>query len=79
MQNAYLITSKYYTEKQAGLMFFVFGMSQFLAQTPAGYLMDYSDKKVMLLAIAATGTTVLTLATGTISYMQSSSFKSVSA
>jgi MFS family permease len=63
MQNAYLITSKYYTEKQAGLMFFVFGMSQFLAQTPAGYLMDYSDKKVMLLAVAAIGTTVLTLAT----------------
>lgn len=63
MQNAFLITSKSYTEKQAGIMFFVFGMSQFLAQTPAGYLMDYSDKKVLLLGGAAIGTTLLTLAT----------------
>mmetsp|Transcript_4487 Transcript_4487/g.6579 ORF Transcript_4487/g.6579 Transcript_4487/m.6579 type:complete len:531 (+) Transcript_4487:96-1688(+) len=63
MQNAYLITSKAYTEKQAGIMFFVFGMSQFLFQTPAGYLMDYSDKKVLLLGFSAVGTTLLTLAT----------------
>lgn len=63
MQNAFLITSKGYSEKQAGVMFFVFGMSQFLAQTPAGYLMDYSDKKVHLLGGAAVGTTLLTLAT----------------
>lgn len=63
MQNAFLITSKGYTEKQAGIMFFVFGMSQFLAQTPAGYLMDYSDKKVFLLGSAAICTTLLTLAT----------------
>ncbi len=63
MQNAFLITSKYYTEKQAGIMFFVFGMSQFLAQTPAGYLMDYSDRKVSLLGAAAVGTTLLTIAT----------------
>ena len=63
MQNAYLITSKGYTEKQAGVMFFVFGMSQFLFQTPAGYLMDYSRKKVLLLGISAVGTTLLTLIT----------------
>lgn len=63
MQSAFLITSKYYTEKQAGIMFFIFGMSQFLLQTPAGYLMDYSDKKVALLATAAIGTTLLTLTT----------------
>ena len=63
MQNAYLITSKGYTEKQAGVMFFVFGMSQFLFQTPAGYLMDYSDKKVLILGFSAVGTTLLTLIT----------------
>lgn len=63
MQNAYLITSKGYTEKQAGVMFFVFGMSQFLFQTPAGYLMDYSNKKVLLLGFSAVGTTLLTLIT----------------
>mmetsp|Transcript_10521 Transcript_10521/g.13337 ORF Transcript_10521/g.13337 Transcript_10521/m.13337 type:complete len:506 (+) Transcript_10521:124-1641(+) len=63
MQNAFLITSKAYTEKQAGIMFFVFGISQFLFQTPAGYLMDYSERKVFLLGTAAVGTTLLTLAT----------------
>lgn len=63
MQNAFLITSKGYTEKQAGAMFFVFGMSQFLFQTPAGYLMDYSQKKVFLLGASAVGTTLLTLIT----------------
>ena len=63
MQSAFLITSKGYSEKQAGIMFFVFGMSEFLAQTPAGYLMDYSDKKVLLLGTAAVGTTLVTAAT----------------
>ena len=63
MQSTFLILSKNYTEKQAGIMFFVFGMSQFLAQTPAGYLMDYSDKKIMWLGSAAIATTLLTLAT----------------
>jgi len=63
MQNAFLLTTKHYTEKQAGLMFFTFGMSQFLFQTPAGYIMDYSNKKVMLLATAAIVTTALTVFT----------------
>mmetsp|Transcript_12406 Transcript_12406/g.26807 ORF Transcript_12406/g.26807 Transcript_12406/m.26807 type:complete len:524 (-) Transcript_12406:194-1765(-) len=63
MQSAFLIVSKNYTEKQAGIMFFVFGMSQFLAQTPAGYLMDYSDKKIIWLGSAAVATTLLTLCT----------------
>lgn len=63
MQSAYLITSKGYSEKQAGTLFFVFGISQFLFQTPAGYVMDYSDKKVLLLSLAAIGTTVLTIIT----------------
>lgn len=63
MQSAFLITSKSYTEKQAGIMFFIFGMSQFLFQTPAGYIMDYSNRKVHLLGAAAVGTTILTLIT----------------
>jgi MFS family permease len=66
MQNAFLLASKGYTEKQAGLLFFVFGMSQFLFQTPAGYVMDYTDKKVTLLAIAAIGTTLCTVATASL-------------
>mmetsp|Transcript_23876 Transcript_23876/g.34926 ORF Transcript_23876/g.34926 Transcript_23876/m.34926 type:complete len:509 (-) Transcript_23876:230-1756(-) len=63
MQSAFLITSKNYSEKQVGILFVVFGMSQFLFQTPAGYIMDYSDKKIGLLLTAAIGTTLLTLST----------------
>jgi MFS family permease len=63
MQNAFLVTSKGYTEKQAGMMFFAFGMSQFLFQTPCGYLLDYTKKKVHYLGASAIGTTLLTLAT----------------
>ena len=63
MQSAFLIVSKYYTEKQAGGLFFVFGMSQFLFQAPAGYIMDSSKNKVALLAGASVATTALTLLT----------------
>ena len=38
-------------------------MSQFLFQTPAGYLFDYSDKKNMWLSAAAIATTALTIFT----------------
>ncbi|KAL7553148.1 hypothetical protein ACHAWF_016397 [Thalassiosira exigua] len=65
MQSAFLIVSKSYSEKQAGILFFVFGMSQFLFQTPAGYIMDYTDHKVFWLAFASVATTCLTLITAT--------------
>lgn len=65
MQSAYLIISKQYSEKQAGILFFVFGMSQFLFQTPAGYIMDYTDRKVHWLGMASIVTTLLTLLTAT--------------
>jgi MFS family permease len=41
----------------------VFGMSQFIFQTPAGYLFDYSDKKILWLSAAAIATTLLTIFT----------------
>jgi MFS family permease len=63
MQSAFLIVSKFYSEKQAGILFFVFGMSQFLFQAPAGYIMDYTDRKVTMLAFASVTTTALTLLT----------------
>lgn len=63
MQSAFLIVSKHYTEKQAGVLFFVFGMSQFLFQTPAGYLFDYTEQKIMWLSSAAIMTTLLTVLT----------------
>lgn len=65
MQSAFLIVSKHYSEKQAGILFFVFGMSQFLFQTPAGYIMDYSDRKVHLLGAASLITTLITIMTAT--------------
>jgi len=63
MQSAFLIISKNYQEKQAGILFLVFGMSQFLFQTPAGYLFDYTRDKVQWLSIAGVATTALTLFT----------------
>ena len=41
----------------------VFGMSQFLFQTPAGYLYDYTESKVLWLSMAAIATTALTVFT----------------
>jgi MFS family permease len=38
-------------------------MSQFLFQTPAGYLFDYTERKVLWLSMAAIATTLLTLFT----------------
>mmetsp|Transcript_5336 Transcript_5336/g.11704 ORF Transcript_5336/g.11704 Transcript_5336/m.11704 type:complete len:485 (+) Transcript_5336:216-1670(+) len=65
MQSAFLIVSKSYSEKQAGILFVVFGLSQFIFQTPAGYIMDYTDWKVGWLAVASITTTALTLLTAT--------------
>ena len=63
MQSAFLIVSKGYTEKQVGVLFFVFGMSQFLFQAPAGYLYDYTEQKVLWLSTAGVLTTLLTVIT----------------
>jgi MFS family permease len=60
MQSAFLIVSKGYSEKQVGVLFFVFGMSQFLFQAPAGYLFDYTEKKILWLSTAGVLTTMLT-------------------
>lgn len=57
------MVSKSYSEKQVGLLFFVFGLSQFMFQTPSGYLMDYTNKKVLWLAFAAVTTTFFTVFT----------------
>lgn len=63
MQSAFLIVAKGYTEKQVGVLFFVFGMSQFLFQAPAGYLYDYTEQKLLWLSTAGILTTVLTVST----------------
>mmetsp|Transcript_37960 Transcript_37960/g.88323 ORF Transcript_37960/g.88323 Transcript_37960/m.88323 type:complete len:509 (-) Transcript_37960:112-1638(-) len=63
MQSAYLLVSKNYSEKQVGVLFFVFGMSQFLFQAPAGYIMDYTHKKTLVLSVVGIGTTLCTILT----------------
>eukprot|EP00531_Pseudo-nitzschia_arenysensis_P003651 CAMPEP_0116118544 /NCGR_PEP_ID=MMETSP0329-20121206/2160_1 /TAXON_ID=697910 /ORGANISM="Pseudo-nitzschia arenysensis, Strain B593" /LENGTH=500 /DNA_ID=CAMNT_0003612177 /DNA_START=90 /DNA_END=1592 /DNA_ORIENTATION=- len=63
MQSAFLIVAKGYTEKQVGILFFVFGMSQFLFQAPAGYLYDYTEQKLLWLSTAGILTTALTVLT----------------
>jgi MFS family permease len=63
MQSAFLIVAKGYSEKQVGVLFFVFGMSQFLFQAPAGYLYDYTEQKLLWLSTAGVCTTFLTVLT----------------
>lgn len=63
MQSAFLIVAKGYSEKKVGVLFFVFGMSQFLFQTPAGYLYDGTEKKVLWLSSAGVLTTLMTILT----------------
>jgi len=63
MQSAFLIVAKGYTEKQVGALFFAFGLTQFLAQTPAGYLYDNTENKVRWLSTAGVLTTLMTLFT----------------
>ena len=38
--------SKDFTEKQVGILFFVFGISQCIFIAPAGYFLDYSNNKI---------------------------------
>jgi MFS family permease len=63
MQSAFLIVAKGYTEKHVGVLFFVFGMSQFLFQAPAGYLFDYTESKLLWLSTAGILTTLMTVFT----------------
>ena len=63
MQSAFLIVAKGYSEKQVGTLFFAFGLTQFLAQAPAGYLYDNSENKLRWLSIAGILTTLMTVFT----------------
>jgi MFS family permease len=63
MQSAFLIVAKGYSEKQVGALFFAFGLTQFLAQTPAGYLYDSTENKLLWLSAAGILTTLLTVFT----------------
>lgn len=61
MQAAYLISDKSFTEKQVGLLFLVYGISQFLCLAPAGYFLDYSNQKIKWVMWAGCATAALTI------------------
>jgi MFS family permease len=66
MQAAFLISAKGFNEKQVGILFLCFGITQFLFLAPAGYFLDYSDRKidwVLGAGAAASALTVLTAIT----------------
>jgi hypothetical protein len=63
MQAAFLISAKSYTEKQVGILFFVFGMSQFLCMAPSGYFLNYSNNKINWVIWAGCATATLTVIT----------------
>ena len=63
MQAAFLISSKSFSEKQVGVLFFVFSLFQFLALAPAGYFLDYSSRKIEWVIWAGCGCSILTVVT----------------
>jgi MFS family permease len=62
MQAAYLISEKRFSEKQVGLLFLVFGLSQFIAMIPAGYFLDYSNRKIDWVIYCSLVISVITVA-----------------
>lgn len=63
MQAAFLISAKGFSEKQVGILFFCFGLSQFLCTAPAGYCLDYSNRKIDWVLSAGVAASALTLLT----------------
>ncbi|KAL7579539.1 hypothetical protein ACA910_007914 [Epithemia clementina (nom. ined.)] len=61
MQAAYLILSKNCTEKQVGALFLAFGLSQFLCMTPAGYVLDYTSRKINIVTGVSIAVATLTI------------------
>ena len=61
MQAIYLISSKGFDEKQVGKFFFAFGMSQFLCMAPAGYFLDYSNRKIEWVSYTSVAIAILTV------------------
>lgn len=63
MQAAFLISAKGFGEKQVGILFFCFGISQFFCMAPAGYFLDYSNNKIDWVLIAGVAASILTVIT----------------
>ena len=62
MQAAFFVSSRGINEKQVGILFLAFGLAQFVCTAPAGYLLDYSDKKIQWVMSAAVVCSILTVA-----------------
>ena len=58
-----MISAKNFDEKQIGVLFFVFGMSQFICMAPAGYFLDYSNRKIDWVLLSGVVTSALTVLT----------------
>eukprot|EP00934_Nitzschia_sp_Nitz4_P002803 Nitzschia sp. Nitz4//scaffold54_size114964//104087//105212//NITZ4_003872-RA/size114964-augustus-gene-0.24-mRNA-1//-1//CDS//3329554414//2793//frame0 len=63
MQAAFLISTENFTEKQVGVLFLAFGLSQFLFMAPAGYFLDYSNNKINWVVFSGAATAFLTVMT----------------
>ena len=63
MQAAFLISTKSYTEKQIGVLFLAFSLSQFIFMAPAGYYLDYSNHKIKWVIWAGFAISALTVLT----------------
>jgi MFS family permease len=63
MQAVFLLSSKNFSEKQIGILFLAFGLSQFACMTQAGYLLDYSNHKIEWVNYSGMITSLLTVAT----------------
>lgn len=61
MQSVYLMSTRSFTEKQIGILLFVFGLSQCIFMSPAGYFFDYSNHKIKWVIWSAVATSALTV------------------
>lgn len=61
MQSLYLMSAKNFSEKQIGTLFFVFGLSQCIFMSPAGYFFDYSNHKIKWVIWSSVTVSVLTV------------------
>jgi MFS family permease len=63
MQAVFLMCSKNFSERQIGVLFLAFGLSQFVCMTPAGYFLDYSNHKIDWVIWSGIMTSLLTVTT----------------
>lgn len=61
MQAIYLMSSKDFDETHIGRMFLAFGLAQFICMAPAGYFLDYSNRKLFWVSLSGGVCAVLTV------------------